>query len=272
MARNRADMAVGTKRLMPTFLNYYWRLCATGACFAIFSLGGFVLWAAVFPLLAIIPGHRRSGRARWIIYKSFGAFLWLMQAIGIMRMEVEGSEKLRCCEGALVLANHPTLIDVVALLSLMPSASCVVKHALWMNPFLGGVVRAAGYISNFDSDRLIDDCANDLKSGKPLIIFPEGTRTEPGERLGFQRGAAYIALRSGVPVIPVLIDCNPSTLTKCQKWYQIPSCSFHLRIRVLDPVVADQWVDSGETQTIKARKLTRAFEGFFVTELSKWTC
>ncbi len=265
-------MVLEARRLMPAFLNYYWRLCATGACFAIFSVGGLVLWVAVFPVLAMVPGGHCAARARWLIHKSFGAFLWLMQAVGLMRMEVEGREKLYSCEGALVLANHPTLIDVVALLPLMPSASCVVKHALWKNPFLGGVVRAAVYISNCDSDRLIDDCASDLKHGKPLIIFPEGTRTEPGEPLYFQRGAAYIALRSGVPVVPVLIDCTPSTLTKCQKWYQIPSRSFHLRIRVLEPVTVDRWVDHGEAQTIKARQLTRAFEEFFVTELSKWTC
>ena len=257
---------------MPASLNYYWRLLATGFCFAVFSLGGFALWALVFPVLRIIPGGRPSERARWVIHKSFGAFLWLMETVGIMRMEVDGVEKLRNCSGALVLANHPTLIDVVALISLMPSATCVVKQALWANPFLGGVVRAAGYLSNCDSDSLLDDCASDLKQGKSLIIFPEGTRTQPGSTLDFQRGAAYIALRSGVPVLPVLIDCHPTTLTKCEKWYHIPPRRFHLRIRVLDPVVAERWVDSSEVHTIKARQLTRAFEGFFMTELAKWTC
>ncbi len=267
-----AGLGVGKRTLSVGIINYCWRLLATAACFAVFGLGGLVLWVLVFPVLRIISGGRRFERIQWVVHKSFAAFLWLMEAVGVMRMEVIGAEKLRNCRGALVLANHPTLIDVVALVSLMPATSCVVKQALWLNPFLGGVVRAAGYISNSDSDSLIDDCARALRRGRSLVVFPEGTRTQPGEPLGFQRGAAYIALRSGVPVLPVLIDCSPSTLTKCEKWYQIPSRRFHLRIKVLDPISSNRWIESSETQTIAARKLTRAFEGFFIKELSKWTC
>jgi 1-acyl-sn-glycerol-3-phosphate acyltransferase len=253
-------------------LNYYWRLLATGACFAVFGLGGLALWVLVFPVIRVTCQRTRAKKTRWVIHKSFGAFLWLMETVGIMRMDIDGAEKLRRCRGMLVLANHPTLIDVVALVALMPEASCVVKQSLWRNPFLGGVVRAAGYISNSDSDSLIDDCARDLQKGKPLIIFPEGTRTCLGKPLSFQRGASYIALRSQVPIVPVMIDCNPTTLTKSEKWYQIPPRRFHLRIRVLDPVGTEHWVSPRETQTIAARKLTRAFEGFFIQELSRWTC
>lgn len=256
---------------MPLSLNYCWRLVATGACFAIFSVGGFLLWLLVFPVVRLFSLAKRSERIRWVIHKSFGAFLWLMECVGIMRMEVDGAEKLRRYDGALVLANHPTLIDVVALVSLMPSASCVVKQALWDDPFLGGVVRSAGYLSNSDSDGLVDDCARDLVGGKSLIIFPEGTRTWPGAALRFQRGAAYIALRSGAPILPVLIDCQPSTLTRKEKWYQIPPRPFHLRIKVLEPVSVQRWVTREEMQTIAARKLTRALEEYFVTELATWT-
>lgn len=259
-------------RLMFSRLNYCWRLVATGGCFAVFSLGGFALWACVFPAVSVAYRRTCARKTRWIIHKSFGAFLWLMETVGIMRMEVDGAEKLREGRGMLVLANHPTLIDVVALISLMPEASCVVKQSLWRNPFLGGVVRAAGYISNSDSDSLIDDCASDLRQGRPLIIFPEGTRSCPGEPLRFQRGASHIALRSQAQVVPVIIDCTPTTLTKREKWYQIPPRRFHLRIRVLDPVRPEHWVEPCETQTIAARKLTRALEGFFSQELTRWTC
>ena len=251
-------------------LNYYWRLVATGCCFALFGLGGFSLAAVVFPVLRAVPGGVPLHRVRWMVHKSFGAFLWFMEAVGIMRMEVVGAERLENCRGALVLANHPTLIDVVAMISLMPKASCVVKQALWKNPFLGGVVRAAGYVSNSDPDNLIDDCVRTLRDGEPLLIFPEGTRTQPDAPLSFQRGAAYIALRSGVPVLPVLIDCNPSTLTKREKWYQIPRRPFHLRIEVLAPVDITQWVGAAQVPAIAARRLTQSLESYFTQELSKW--
>jgi 1-acyl-sn-glycerol-3-phosphate acyltransferase len=167
----------------------------------------------------------------------------------------------------LVLANHPTLIDVVALISLMPNASCVVKQALWRSPFLGGVVRAADYISNSRPEALLEDCARDLQSGNPLIIFPEGTRSRPGQPLRFLRGASYIALGSGRPLLPVLISCEPSTLTKLQKWYQIPERRFHLKVKILPAENIAQWIDATDAPTIAARKLTQALEAFFTHKL-----
>ncbi len=270
MAGRGALLAVAAGALMPSTLNYYWRLVATGGCFAVFSLGGFVLWALVFPWLRFVSPDARPEKTRRVIHRAFHAFLGLMRTLGIMRMEVEGGEALRQSRGVLVLANHPTLIDVVALISLMPTASCVAKQSLWKDPFLGGVVRAAGYISNSDSDQLMNDCAKDLQGGCPMIVFPEGTRTRPGEPLAFQRGAAYIALRSGRPILPVLIDCQPSTLTKREKWYQIPSRPFRLRIKVLDAVTLDRWGRLDAQPTIAARQLTRALEVFFTEKLAEW--
>jgi 1-acyl-sn-glycerol-3-phosphate acyltransferase len=252
---------------MITKLNYYWRLVATGGCFAAFGLGGLALSIFVFPILFLTPRKTRTVHARWLIHKSFGLFMGMMEFVGIMRLEVNGAEKLRTCHNMLVLAIHPTLIDVVALISLMPHANCVVKRALWSNPFLAGVVRAANYVSNSDPEHMIDDCAAVLGDGNPLIIFPEGTRTVPGKPIRFLRGAAYIALKSRLPVLPVLIHCTPSTLTKSERWYQIPCRRFHLRIDVLAPVPASLWSTADGPQTVAARKLTKMLEAHFTQEI-----
>lgn len=253
-------------------INYGWRLAATGGCFAVFGVGGLLLSTLIFPPLLLLPKEKRGLRARWLIHKSFKLFLWLMQTVGIMRFDVIGAEKLHGCRNTLVLANHPTLIDVVAMISLMPAASCVVKQALWKNPFLSGVVRAAEYISNSEPEKLIRDCTEDLAAGNPLVIFPEGTRSQPGKPLHFLRGTAYIALSSGLPILPVLISCKPTTLTKSEKWYHIPPKRFHLRIEVLEQVFATRWVEAHEPQTIAARKLTQALEAFFTQELERHGC
>lgn len=255
---------------MTTSLDYYWRLAATGGCFAAFGVGGLLLATFVFPTLLLLPKERRKLRTRWIIHKSFGLFMSLMEAVGIMRFEVHGAEKLRSSRNTLVLANHPTLIDIVALVSLIPTASCVVKQSLWDNPFLGGVVRAAGYISNSEPETLLDDCVKDMAGGNPLIIFPEGTRTQLGMPLHFLRGAAYIGLRSGMPILPVLIDCTPTTLTKREAWYQIPRRRFHLRLDVLGPISANCWVRSTDQPAIAARKLSMGLEEYFTQELKRY--
>lgn len=249
-------------------LDYLWRLLGTALSFCLFGIGGLLMSLLIFsPMLLVRNRQRRRVLARWCIHKSFKCFLSFMEFVGVMRLEVEDSEQLRTCGNVLVLANHPTLIDVVALISLMPNASCVVKAALWRNPFIGGVVRAADYISNSTPEELLQDCARDIGNGNPLIIFPEGTRTRPGKPLRFLRGASYIALHSDRPVLPVLIYCEPGTLSKQQKWYQIPEHRFRLKVKILPQENIGQWVNQADAPTIAARKLTQALEAFFMQKL-----
>jgi 1-acyl-sn-glycerol-3-phosphate acyltransferase len=247
-------------------LNYYWRLLATGFGFALFSCGGLFLATCVFPLFFLLPQKNRSIRVRWCIHKSFSGFLGVLQCLGVMRLEVLGREHLLNRSGVLILANHPTLLDVVALIALIPNASCVVKQALWDNFFLGGVVRAAEYLSNAQSDLLIDACVQDIQQGRPLVIFPEGTRTVDMP-LRFQRGASYVALRGASLVQPVLIQCDPVTLGKGVPWYRIPCRRFRLRLTVLPALDVMDWVDPEVPSTLQARRLTSALETFFMDKL-----
>jgi 1-acyl-sn-glycerol-3-phosphate acyltransferase len=252
---------------MTRYAGRAWRLCATGFSFAIFGLGGLVLTLLVFPLLSLLPARRRIMTARRLIQRAFSLFIGMMELLGVLRLEVNDRNKLRTCRDVLVLANHPSLIDVVALISLMPQANCVIKQALLRNPFVGVVVRGAGYISNASASELLADCARGVQSGDPLIIFPEGTRTEPGKQLRFQRGASYVALQSKRPILPVLISCEPASLSKGDKWYKVPASRVVLRLTVLDSFDASTLIDPVQAPGIAARKLTHALENSFTTAL-----
>ncbi|WP_373280642.1 beta-ketoacyl synthase chain length factor [Methylomonas koyamae] len=161
----------------------------------------------------------------------FLCFIGLMHRLGVMSYQICGGEKLNR-PGQLVVANHPTLVDVVFLLSRIEQASCIVKASLWRNPAMRGSILNAGYISNADSATMIEDCAAWLNGGGGLIVFPEGTRTVPGQAYRFQRGAAAIALAADCVLTPVTLTCTPSTLTKNLAWYRIPPRRFHLRMQV----------------------------------------
>ena len=246
-------------------LNYCWRVLATGWCFFSFSLGGLLLTLTVFPIIHLRwrdPDQRRD-RAQRAIHQSFRFFIGQMIWLGVMSVELRNAERLRELNGVLVLANHPTLIDVVLMISLMPRADCIVKEALWRNRYLGGVVRAAQYIPNRGAEQLVQDCSKALAKQRPLIVFPEGTRTVPGEPFSFQRGAAHVALATGCEVVPVILTCNPPTLTKATRWYQVPPRRFHVRLEVLEPIRAEQIIASGTEAPLASRQLTRWLQQFF---------
>ena len=159
-------------------------------------------------------------------------------------------------DGLLVLANHPTLIDVVFLMSLLPGADCVVKSALARNPFTRGPVRAAGYVCNDDGVALVDDCIEAVRRGGNLLIFPEGTRTRRGEPLKLQRGAANIAVRGCLDVTPVRLSCTPMTLGKGEKWYRVPVRRFHFVVDVQPDLEVSSFIGAGQGEAVAARRLT----------------
>jgi 1-acyl-sn-glycerol-3-phosphate acyltransferase len=251
-------------------LAYGWRLIGTGLSFSTFGIGGLILWFVLFPLLALFPGNRmqRIARAQQAVHYSFYLFIGFMHRVGIMTYEINGLEKLNR-PGQLIIANHPTLVDIVFLISRVRQANCIVKHSLWHNPFMRGPILNAGYISNGDPETMISECVDWLKGGGCMIIFPEGTRSVSGKPYHFQRGAFAIALAAGVTVTPVTISCYPSTLTKAEQWYEIPERHFHLAMHVGEDVDLASY-QAIEPKSIAVRRLTSAMQDYFTQQRERY--
>ncbi|MCL2075604.1 MAG: 1-acyl-sn-glycerol-3-phosphate acyltransferase [Betaproteobacteria bacterium] len=248
-----------------------WRIIATAFCFAVFGLGGLVVLCLVFPLLRLLVWRRelRQELARDIVCFSFRLFCKLMTSVGVISYEVRGLEKLQR-RGMLIVANHPSLIDVVMLISLLKQPDCVVKAAAWRNPFMLGPVSLCGFIRNQDGPQLIDDCIASVRRGSNLVIFPEGTRTRIEALLKrqinpLQRGVANIAVRGHLPLTPVVITVTEPMLPKQLPWYHAPKRRPHFVLTVHDDI--DSLVSADTAPTLMARVLTERLSDFFTREL-----
>lgn len=216
-------------------LDRFWRLIATAISFGLFGLGGLVLALTVFPLYNVLVSDRekRAELAQGTVHALWRFYVRVMAFIGVLTFECHGEDILRNERGCLVVANHPSLLDIVFIMSFMQRTQCVVKAGVWRNPFMSGVVTAANYIPNLgDPEKLLDDCAAALRAGNNLVIFPEGSRTPPGQKRKYQRGFAYVALKAQAPVRLVTVTCTPPTLLKGEPWYKIPPTRPHWVIRV----------------------------------------
>ena len=196
----------------------------------------------------------------------FNLYMEFMRKIGILSYEVHGGERLNT-PGRLIIANHPCLLDIVFLISQIRNANCIVKPALAANPFMRIPIRAMGYIYAEDPETLLQACATELQEVCSLIIFPEGTRTVPGKPLKFQRGASAIALHAGAVFLPVTWTCSPTTLTKREKWYEIPPRKFNLSLSVGEEIKLEP-IDENASRSLVTRKITRQLEQYFVEQLA----
>lgn len=246
-------------------INHAWRWLGTAFSFLIFGLGGVLIPIFLIPILYLLPGGalRREQRAKKLIHRAFRLYIGMMKFLGVLTYQISGLEKLKGAK--LILANHPSLIDVVFLIAMVPNANCVVKGKLTRNPFTRGPVKAAGYIINEEAADVIAAAAEAFDKGHALIIFPEGTRTAPARPARLKRGAANVAVRTAADITPVLIECNPTTLTKSDHWYQVPKRRVHFRIQVKDRIDISPYLDN-LSPSKGARMLTKDLSHYFNKE------
>ncbi len=247
---------------MSRHLQHSWRIGLTAVGVAAFALLCLSLSFVVLPLSRRLRRRERAPdlRAQRIVHRSCRAYLDFVQWLGVLRWEACGAELLAEPGTRFVVANHPTLLDFVLLAALMPQADCIVSGARVDNPFLSGVASAARYIRNDSGGEVVRACAERLRAGRALVIFPEGTRSPADGLREFQRGVARIALEADCDLQPVSIHCDPPTLRKGQKWYDVPERPFRLSLRTLDPIrtraIRDALRDGRITRSAAARRLT----------------
>lgn len=195
------------------------------------------------------------------IRNSFQFFLKTVRVLGVLDYQFHNIERFNDDKGCIIVANHPSLLDYVFLASCMPRCDCIVKQSLLNNFFMKGVITSAGYIPNSDSETLLPLCKEKLQQGGMILIFPEGTRTTPGQEIQLQRGAANIALRCNTDIRIVHIHCDQPMLTKQGKWYNIPRRKPIFHITVQDKVAISYFTrDNDASLAITARRLTETLK------------
>jgi len=240
-------------------INYYWRLIATGISFSLFGVGGLILGYVILPFITLIAKNPRSKnlKAQSAISRTFRLFTFAMEALGVVNFKFRGIEKLSEDKGCLIVSNHPTLIDIVVLISKMKHCNIIVKEKLWSNPFMKRVIETAGYIPNSGREDLAARITSTLKNRDNLFIFPEGTRSTPNQPLKLQRGAAQIAIRTPAPIRLVKINCSFSCLTKQDKWYHIPPQRPDFVVEVGECIDPRSFLEKAQIPSLAARHLTQ---------------
>ncbi len=208
----------------------------------------------------LLPEHWGQPLGRRVIMAVFRLYLHFLELCCACRFDLAELDRLRG-EGALVLvANHPSLLDVVMIVSRLPNAVCVMKATLMDNLLLGAAARLARYIPNNASIRLVLHARDELRKDSQLLIFPEGTRTTTFPIGACTPGAGLIARAARVPVQTLLIDFDaPPYLGKTWPLFRRPSLPLHFRVRLGRRFEAPN----------DAKAFARQLEAYFRTELGR---
>jgi len=185
---------------------YVYRVLIKLLSFFVFGVGTLLLAIMIFPPMRLVlhPVERFKKYGRRFVSVTMKFFVSFMHFLGIVDVETCNREIYRHLSSKIIVANHPSLLDTVIFLSLIPNADCIVS-ASYKHNIIMGVVKQLYIINSLDFNDLLKACNDSLEHGNCLIIFPEGTRTPRTGKVIIKKGAARIALDSGCGIIPVHI-------------------------------------------------------------------
>ncbi|BAO42956.1 lysophospholipid acyltransferase family protein [Thiolapillus brandeum] len=187
--------------------------------------------------------------------------LWLMRVICGLKYRIHGKENLPK-DAAIVMCKHQSTWETISLKSILPPAqSWILKQELMRIPVFGWALAA---IPNIPIDRkagrkavkqIVERGSALLQQGRIIVIFPEGTRTAPGEKRKYGIGGSLLAEKSGYPVIPIAHNAGVFWRRRGLKKYP----------GTIDVVVGQAFDPAG----MKASEITRKIEAWIETEVDK---
>ena len=211
------------------------------------AIGSALIWAlialltVVLSLIAVVCGfilapidpQRRLAHG---VNTLWGEAVFLFNPL--WRCRVTGQRRVEPRRAYIYIANHQSMLDIMALFALRRQFKWVSKESLFRIPFLGWAMRAAGYVSLQRGDRTsirvtYDQARTYLEHGMSVVFFPEGTRSATGELLPFKNGAFRLAAEMGIPVVPVAIIGTRDLLVKGSWLFRGRRT---VRVKVLPPI------------------------------------
>ncbi len=198
----------------------------------------------------------------WVRYKIanvwVGSILWVAKVCCGIHYEVEGLEHIKDIRAAVVLCKHQSAWETLALRMILPPQTALLKRSLLWLPLWGWALATLKPIAIDRSQQraalrvLLQKGSQYLNEGLWVVVFPEGTRTAPGEVKKFNAGGAMLAERSGYPAIPIALNSG-------QYWPRYSFLKYPGTIKVkIGPAIATAGRKANDINAEAAQWITNA--------------
>lgn len=225
----------------------------------LFGLGGLLISAFLLLLRPFVPKYEQALGSKVLQY-SWKLMCLLLRCTWNLKLNAPDKARMKQIRSSIIVANHPSLIDVVILTSIIPKCMLIVKPGLLRWPFLRPILKSLCIVNDGNSEAMLSKATEALQRGFNIIIFPEGTRTSPGRRNKLHRGAFHLAIRSGAPIVPIRIQTSQPFLTKEAPWWYVGEhCP--LFTLSLNPAILAQSIDSPHKEAVRLCQQTASVLG-----------
>ena len=219
-------------------------------CFFIFGIGDVILNFLLFPFI-----KNNKELCSDIIHNTWRFFVNLMMFLKLFRLDVKKLEKI---ENKVIVSTHPSFIDIVILIALIPRSTCFVKKELAHNPILKNLVTSIFITNEVELDELKSESKKMLDRGFNVIIFPSGIRHRRDEFPKIRKGASLVALNAGKNIVPIKVFSDRDFLFINQPFYAVSDRCVNFEIEQMREINIADFI--GESEIITKQRLTNKIE------------
>jgi 1-acyl-sn-glycerol-3-phosphate acyltransferase len=226
---------------------------------AYFISSGLWLWSRWFLRHLLRLGPSNPTKERTGLVRRFQTYLTLLKHWGIIQLEFVGFEEAASWQGSVIAPNHPSILDVLLVMTSIPSLNCVMNAKLLNHPVTAGGALLCHFIQNNSLLQMIRSCKENLNTGTNVLIFPEGTRTTIPPLGPFHDSYVLAAKSANAPIRTIIIECDSEYFGRKFSYFQPAQCPMRFR------VTAGKVFQT--TPSTNARTLSAEIENYFRASL-----
>ena len=190
---------------------------------------------------ALVGVYHVTGDPSWVLRITRAWARTVMRSSGI-ELQVVGGELLVPGDPCVFMSNHQSHVDIPTLVAVLPDVpGFIAKKELQRVPFLGKAMTVAGHVfvdrgKQAQAFKALADAAEQVRQGRPVLVFPEGTRGDGKSVRPLKKGGFHLARRAGVPIVPVGIRGTCDILPR-NVWRMRPGTVI---VHIGAPIAADE--------------------------------
>ncbi len=221
-------------------------------CFAFFGIGALIISFIIFPLIKLfVPVKRQKDCFAFVIRKSWRFFIWMIESLHIVKINISDKEKLQSIHNKVIVSTHPSFIDIIMLIGLIPKSVCFAKKELMHNIWMKNIIKNI-YISNgLELEEMKAVTKEYLDNGYNVIIFPMGKRHKRDEYPKIRKGAAVVALNANKNIVPIRMYTDYDFLQIGQSVCDAGDKIINYYIEPMEEINIQDYVTNDEIETKK---------------------
>jgi 1-acyl-sn-glycerol-3-phosphate acyltransferase len=218
---------------------------------ALIGVGALYITYFIFPFNKTITDKYKTLQKSWKLY------IAIISKLGIMKVISDDIERIKNIKNSIIVSTHPSLLDIVILMSIIPNSTCFVAEKLARNPFFKGIIKQLFIVEGQPLEQWVDDACKKLNDGLNIIIFPMGGRHYKNEQPRIHRGASYLAYKSMKDIVVLKIESSYEFLQKNRPAYYSDNKTIEYTIKYIDTFNTKEYISQNTDEVTVKTNITK---------------